>query len=338
MRRREEWATKALKILFLHSGKVDYLQDILYRGFIQVVGTENVQPYRWYKRYHLPIYEHPKNLGFSGFRVPRPRVSTSAIKNFSLIVIASCKSSTFRDYLEVAPHIRRGGKVIFLDGGDEADIAGDLRREGTEELFFEAMSVRPPDCIFKREMLIAQNYDSNVFPLNFAVSFDKFRSAPIKKRFDVVFWAVESHPIRTEVLAVLEPLFDCKTNGSVRDKSFRKHQRKGRDYLNGILESRITLNFRGAGWDTLRYWEVPALGQFLISQRPEIVIPNNFEDGKSIVFVREDPSEAIDLCQYFLRKPTKAEAIGRAAAERSSQFHTPEHRARYVIEKVKLNT
>lgn len=327
-----------MKILFLHSGKVDYLQDALYQGFLQVVGAGSVQPYRWYKRYHLPIYEHPKNLGFSGFRVPRPRVSASAIKNFSLIVIASCKSSTFRDYLEVAPHIRRGAKVIFLDGGDEADIAGDLRREGSEELFSEAMCVRPPDCIFKREMLIGRNYGSKVFPLNFAVCFDKFRSAPRPKRFDVVFWAVESHPIRTEVLTVLEPLFDCRTNGSVRDKSFRKHHRKGRDYLNGILESRITLNFRGAGWDTLRYWEVPALRQFLISQRPEIVIPNNFVDGKSIVFVGGDPFEAIDLCQYFLRKPTKAEAIGRAAAERSSQFHTPEHRARYVIEKVKLDS
>ena len=338
MCRYEEWATKALKILFLHSGKVDYLQDALYQGFIQVVGTENVQPYRWYKRYHLPIYEHPKNLGFSGFKIPRSRVSKSAIKNFSLIVIASCKSSTFRDYLEVAPHIKRGAKIIFLDGGDEADIAGDLRREGSEELFFEAMGARPPDYIFKREMLIGRNYGPKVFPLNLAVSFNNFKSAPKPKRFDVVFWAVESHPVRTEVLTALEHQFDCRSNGSVRDKSFSKHHRKGFDYLNGILESRITLNFRGAGWDTLRYWEVPALGQFLISQRPEIVIPYNFEDGKSIVFVGKDPCEAIDLCQYFLRKPTKAEAIGRAAAERTSQFHTPEHRARYVIEKLQLGS
>lgn len=322
-----------MKILFLHSGKVDYLQDALYQGFVNVVGSENVQAYRWYKRYHLPTYQHPKNLGFSGFKLPRPRVGKRLVRNYSLIVIASCKSATFQDYLEIAPHIHKGAKVIFLDGGDEPEIAGDLRREGAEELFFEAMSIRPPDFIFKREMLISRSYDSNVFPLNFAVSFNNFQSSPRPKLFDVVFWAVESHPIRTEILTVLEGHFDCKSNGSLRSKVFRKHGRKGRDYLSGILESRITLNYRGAGWDTLRYWEVPALGQFLISQRPEIIIPNNFEDGKSIVFVGEDPLEVIDLCSYFLRKPAKAEAIGQAAARCSKEFHSPSHRAMYVLGK-----
>jgi hypothetical protein len=322
-----------LKILFLHSGKVDYLQDALYQGFVNVVGAQNIQAYRWYKRYHLPIYQHPKNLGFVGFKLPCPRVDKDSIGQFSLIVIASCKRSTFIDYLEIAPHISKGAKVIFLDGGDAPEIGGDLAREGSKHLFLDAMAIRPVDLVFKREMLIDRTYASNVFPINFAVSLNALTLTPRPKLFDVVFWAVESHPIRTKVLSVLESHFDCKSNGSVPRKDFRMHNRKGRDYLKGLLESRITLNYRGAGWDTLRYWEVTAMGQLLISQKPEIIIPNNFENMKSIVFVGEDPSEMIDVCRYFLKKPIEAETIGRAAVNHSRQFHTPKHRAIYILEK-----
>ena len=47
---------------------------------------------------------------------------------------------------------------------------------------------------------------------------------------------------------------------------------------------KVVLNFRGGGWDTLRYWEVPALGTFMISGKPGFEIPNNFVDGESIVY------------------------------------------------------
>jgi len=323
-----------LKVLFLHSGKVDYLQDVVYSGLVRILGRGNVLSYRWSKWYHLPIYKHPKNIGYDHFEFPRCAIKKGELSQFTHIIIGSCKEATFQDFLEVQRYLRGDAKIVFIDGGDDSDIGGDLKREGADQLFLDSISSRPFDFIFKREMLLRKSYPPNTFPLSFAVDFGKFEAKALPKRFDVVFWAVESHPIRKEVLQALDGEFDCRVNGSVPNQTLRNYRRKGADYLRGIMESRITLNYRGAGWDTLRYWEVTSLGQFLISQKPEIKITNNFEHEKSIVFVGSDPAEMLDRCKYYLRNAAEADTIGQRAAEHSRLYHTPEARARFILETI----
>jgi len=92
------------------------------------------------------------------------------------------------------------------------------------------------------------------------------------------------------------------------------------------------LNFPGAGWDTLRYWEVPALGRFMISQKPRIAIPHNFKEGQEVVFCRDDLSDLIELCQYYLDHPQEREAIARAAEAKAREKHSDEARAKYIME------
>lgn len=313
---------------------MDYLQDAVYSGLVRILGRGNIRSYRWSKWHHLPIYKHPKNIGYDHFELPRRAIKKSGLSQFTHIIIGSCKAATFQDFLEVQRYLRRDAKIVFLDGGDDSDIGGDLKREGADQLFLDSISSRPFDFIFKREMLLCKNYPPNTLPLNFAVDFGKLEVKALPKRFDVVFWAVESHPIRKQVLQALDGEFDCRANGSVPNQTFRNYRRRGTDYIRGIMESRITLNYRGAGWDTLRYWEVTSLGQFLISQRPEIQILNNFEHEKSIVFVGADPEEMLDRCMYYLRNNLDATRIGQCAAEHSRKYHTLEARAKFILEKI----
>ena len=63
-------------------------------------------------------------------------------------------------------------------------------------------------------------------------------------------------------MELIQDRFDCRANGTTRNQVFKKYKRKGDFYLEELKRARITLNFRGVGWDTLRYWEVPALSGF----------------------------------------------------------------------------
>ena len=137
-------------------------------------------------------------------------------------------------------------------------------------------------------------------------------------KYDVSFWAVESHEIRVNALNLLQDKFDCKANGTVRNQKFSRYKRKGDEYLRELARCKIVLNFRGGGWDTMRYWETPAIGRFMISQKPKFVIPNNFRDGKEIAFCKD----------------AKREEIAKNALEYTKKFHTDEKRVEYIFDAI----
>lgn len=324
-----------MRLLFVHSGKTDYLQDALYSGLVEVLGEKSVLCSSWYKRYHLGLWQHPRNLGYVGFQIPR-WISREDLKTIDAVIIASCKAETFKAFLGIESLLPKQAKIVFVDGGDDPRIAGDLERENSMHLFGTMLQKRDLHLVFKREMLLDATYAQNVFPLNFSSGLD---TTDVRSHFsrsiDVAFWAVESHPTRTRILRSLSDKFDCTANGTVQGNSFRRYTRTGRAYLQALQDVKISLNYRGAGWDTLRYWEVCALGGFLISQRPSIHIPNNFEHERSIVFVDDDPGEMLDRCEYYLRKDAERERIGAAAQSHSKQFHRKRHRAITVLSRIK---
>lgn len=255
------------------------------------------------------------------------------------MIVGSAKPETFTEYLKIIDQIPPETKTIFVDGGDFSDIGGDLRRLKCPELYTKAIEKRPFDLIFKREYLLNGEYPRNVFPFPFSVNFERM-PAPLsiyghqaaKYKYEVSFWAVESHPIRSQALGLIENKFDCRDNGTHRQQIFKKYRRKGQFYLEELQRCKITLNFRGVGWDTLRYWEVPGVGGFMISQRPQILIPFDFEHGKEVVFCKDDLSDLIDLCSYYLKYEDKRIAIAKAALRKAHAYHSTLARARTLIE------
>lgn len=323
-----------MKLLFLGSQDVDYLQDVTFAGLCKVVGASNICVLPWNRKYFLPLKEYPRNMGYAAGNITASLLSRFFLKQFDAVIVGSAKPDCFRQYIALAPSLPNGLKTIFLDGGDREEIGGDLDRMHHFELFTQAMTVRPFDLVMKREMVLTRTYEQNVHPFPFAWNFDRLpRILPAEKKYDVSFWAVESDPIRTRVLEVLQDKFDCRENGTVLKQVFKRYKRKGEFYLQELAACKIVLNFRGVGWDTLRYWEVPALSTFMISQRPGIIIPNNFEHGRSIVFC-DEPAELTERCTYYLKHEAEREAIARRSAEHIRAFHTDVHRAQQLLSMV----
>lgn len=320
-----------MKILYINRNRSDYLQDILYSGITKISGVSSVVEMPWNDKFHLSLKKYPRNIGYKKNSLMRSLVSRLGRNDYDLVIVASCHPDTLSLYLGLMPGISDDVPRVFIDGGDWPQLAGDLDRIGGRGLYDEIIQQRPFDFIFKREVIIGESYDDNVFPLPFGFNFDRIPTLPDEKKYDVSFWAVESDPVRTQALTLLQDKFDCASNGTERNQVMSKYKRKGDFYLQELSRCKICLNFRGAGWDTLRYWEVPALGGFMITQKPGIVIDNNFVDRQDVVYCKPDLSDLIELCEYYLENEEEREQIARNALRRTKEFHTDRSRAEYVL-------
>lgn len=331
-----------MKVFFIAAHESDYLQDSVFAGLCEILGQENVFDFPLKLKKYYGAKAYPRNLGyqkdFSWLTLIKQRMHFDFLKSSDLVIVASTKPETFRLYQSVQKEIPSSTPVVFLDGGDRPELGGDLERLKAGELYQQVQSIRPFDFIFKREYLTDSTHPPNVIPLPFAINpallYFSEQERPQELIYDVTFWAVESDPIRTKALALIEDLWDCRNNGTERNQTFKKYSRKGRDYLRALLEAKITLNFRGVGWDTLRYWEVTGLGRFLISQKPQIVIPDNFREGKEIVFCKDDLSDLVEIADYYLKNEKAREEIARAARDWSLKYHTHRNRAETILKKV----
>ncbi|WP_455223494.1 glycosyltransferase family protein [Kaarinaea lacus] len=323
-----------MRILFINSHSADYVQDLTYSGLVKIFGLKNVIDYRWNQKYHVPYKKYPKNLGYVAGSF-LPSLTHRSLKRFDIVFVGSAKIDCFETYLAFMDRIPMDVPVVFIDGGDWPEIGRDLTAYNRPDLYNDAIAKRPFDLVFKREMLIDQDYGENVFPLPMSFNIARAKNIPKEKKYQVSFWAVESHPTRVHALDLLTDKFDCKVNGTERNQKFSKYKRKGEFYLQELARCKIVLNFRGGGWDTMRYWEVPAVGSFMISQRPQFVIPHNFEHEKHVVFCQDDLSDLIDLCEYYLKNDTAREQIASNGKNHLLQYHTDVKRAEYVIQTIR---
>lgn len=324
-----------MKILFVNSQKFDYGQDLAYAGLCEVLGKENVRDYPRHTTYHLNTKTYPKNLGYYPNYNPLTYVQSQQItpKNCDVVIVGACKPDAFHAYLKIASGISNSTPVVLIDGGDREEMGGDLLRLNAYSLWEEAVRLRPFDIIFKREYLKDRDYAPNIHPLPFSINLNALgvRPSGVFDK-DVSFWAMESHPIRSRALELLKGKFDCDENGTAKNQTLKGYKFKGRRYHEELAKCRIVLSLRGGGWDTLRYWEIPALGPLMITQRLGIVIPNDFESGKHIIHCQDDLSDLIDLCEHFLRHEDERVRMASAAYEHLCRYHTHVARARYMIE------
>ena len=323
-----------MKVLYINRSKKEYFQDLLYSGLVKLLGVSNVIDFPWNHRFHFPYRRYPQNLGLVKGSFGGSIFNRFHMKDYSIVIVPVCHPDTFRIYLDIIDSLPASVITVFADGGDWPDVAGDLDRVGGAELYAEVMSKRPFDYIFKRECLIDRVYESNVFSLPMSFNFDRLPRLNKKQKYDVSFWAVESDPVRTKALTMLEDEFDCRKNGTVRNQVMKKYKRKGNFYLQEIADCKVVLNFRGVGWDTLRYWEVPAVGGFMISQKPKILIDNDFVDKEEVVYCQDDLSDLIELCNYYLNNEDERERISRNALQKMHEHHTDFHRAKKLIDTV----
>lgn len=322
-----------IKILYINSHSADYVQDLTYSGLVKLLGKRSVIDYKWNKKFHIPYKRYPKNLAYSrGHFVSS--LLRSPLKNYDVVFIGSAKVDCFETYLEIVDKIPSTTPVVFIDGGDCPGIGQDLDTYGRSELMHQVLDKRPFDIIFKREYLQDKIHDENIYPLPISFNLNRIPVLPGGYKYDVSFWAVETHEVRTKALNILQNQFDCTANGTVRNQKFSKYKRKGSFYLQELSQCRIVLNLRGGGWDTMRYWEVPAVGAFMITQKPQIKILNDFVNGRDVVHCSDDLTDLVDLCKYYLKHDKERESIARSGERHLRQYHTDVARAKYILEKI----
>lgn len=336
-------------LLYVSSTESDYLQDLTFAGLAEVLGPERLVdfPSRWQyrrerERLWKPRLRYPRNLGLlpESLRGRLPRWSAAAVRrglqsgDFRALILGAAKPDALAALESIIDRVRV--PWILIDGGDRREPGGDFERLGGPDCLarFRALAAQhPPALTFKREWPLGAN-DASTFPLPFSI---RAGSVPqldpaSPKRHQVAFWAVESSETRRRAFRMLADRYDCRQNGSVVGQKFRTYSKREGGYFEALNAARVSLSFRGEGFDTLRYWEIPACGSLLLSERPEIQIPNDFTDGKNALFCRNDLSDLIEKIDWALAHPDEALQIAREGQRHAFQHHTHLKRAEYVLD------
>ena len=106
-----------MNIFFICSHGFDYVQDLTFRGLVKALGRKCVVDYPWNKKYHLPLWRYPKNMGFSRNLIFSPPRTKSWIKETDVVIVGSAKADAFRALLSCIRNIPKSIPLILLDGG-----------------------------------------------------------------------------------------------------------------------------------------------------------------------------------------------------------------------------
>jgi hypothetical protein len=335
-----------VKILYLTDlspglPEVDYLPDELYHGLVSVLGPEKIIDCPSKPTYHLA---RPDGR-ICRYAIPdlHPAFQPLAAPHeFDLIVVSTPRPMAIDAWLR----LRRLGKpMVVVDGQDDPGITDllladsllyfkrelettlPIRRyplaDGTDSLRLLCHDLAP-------ELIDAwpaiDGMESRLRPISFSVEKEILARQP-DKTADLFFAGKITHPHRRAALRHLQRAartgFDiCEGHLGDRDA-----------YLDRLAAARIGLNVRGGGFDCVRYWEIPAVGTVLLSERPTIKIRDNFESGKSALFFNTF-SQIIPLAESLLREPERLAAMAEAGREHVRRHHTTEACARYFLDEI----
>ena len=336
-------APRTVRITFLANPVHDYLQDTVFHGLVSLLGPENVVEFPRLDRYHSPPPDdalHP-DLWFEFPEPRRPRTFANAVRSSDAVVIGSLRSG-IRALVGDLLAMRHRPPVVFLDGEDDFFVLG-VRRH--VDLYFKREIVLPGTASRAREVLrrahraarkhrehrdpladpvsVARVGDRRLRPLTFG-----WLGPTLERRavdYDVAFLVGPTSPVR---IAVQRDLRQLAAEG-VRVRLLEPGERLGwHEYMQVLAHSRIGVSIRGGGFDTRRYWEVPAAGAMLLSETPRIVIPSNFVNGREAVM--SPPSRLVARIPELLE--ADIESIAAAGRRRLEAAHLSVHRARTVLD------
>lgn len=283
-----------MKVGVISCGSPDYLIDIVTDGLIRLLGRQSLSL----------VYNVRGNAGGSyahlleGFQGPEPFDINDAE-----VLIASTRSSGLAKDWE-----KKNGKtkpIAFLDGEDVDQIHGHL---------FNHCKV-----YFKREYIKGRIYPANVRPLPFAAIPEPLIDG-VEVMRKVFYSGNITHHFRSEIETALK---ECGfLPAGIQAKAA---------YNKCLMESLVGVAARGCGWDTYRFWEIPYFGACLLSQRPGIVIPQEFIDGQEAIYYDTTADFKLKL-KALLEDPSKAVQIGDAGHKACMERHLSIHRAKTVLD------
>lgn len=315
-----EWnpARGPRKILFVIPPRPHYGLDVLYDGLCTILGAETIidfpqKPFLHGQRddefaHYGCFFNHPA-LNYSFEHI----LDLLQRNQIDCILYGDCERAL--DPV-IGQTLAKTAKDIPIFLVDQLDESANMREKTCEYLGNAQVA-----GYFKREMLMCGHYGPNAFPLPFAYPDARIPNNIESPRTRPLFWAGHQR-------AGLRRLY-LENLAAKRNLHFTERF-SPQEYGRILLETQIGLNFFGFGFDTLRFWELPAHGCLLLSERLPIHIPHPFQDGQEAVFF-DDLEDLHQHLDYYLDHPEKAAAIAHAGHKHLLQHHTASARARQLL-------
>jgi hypothetical protein len=342
----------------------DYLQDVVFHGLATVLGPANVIEYPPIARYHgepPPNWQgadHWAQLWFT-FSQPPPITLRELLATADAVVIGSIGPKNLLAVKD-ALSTRRRIPVVFIDGADDfyvrrihslVDVyckrevllrgAASHSREVARRAHRLLRRRREQRDPLLDQTHVARASNRGLVPLPFAW----IGELPSRSRqeYDIAFLGSHNTSVdlttrKTHVRGVVfeekqhvrfllvEQLRRLAAEG-LAVRVLAEGERLSRsEYLATLSRTRIGISVRGSGFDTQRYWEIPACGATLLAEPPRIVIPKNFENGREAVFA---PVRAMPQIVRALSE-RDADRIAQAGHEALATRHTSVQRAERV--------
>ena len=355
-----------MKLLYVADAAPDYLADQLYTGLCRVLGAAAVIDYPWKAVYHDPdlrLAYLPQTVteryGLDDI------VSLVKERKIDLMVLSSPRAS--KDLL-VAKLSRMAEcpPIVLVDGEDDSRIRHEIVEQFRCRLYFKreyrwhsASGLRGRldrwRCFGRNPWLFERT-----FPLPFsAIGAVRLEGEQHTRDIDISFVARTSHPKRLRAWRLLNRTKGLRVEGGLYaeatdrqskvtsgiprllvklrgDPTVTVAQRGSRlgfkEYHDLLERSKLALSIRGGGFDTVRYWEIVASKALLVSEEPDIWIPDNFEHGKHAVFCKSDLSDLMDLIEKFSRDDAAREELAEKGYRHLLRHHTCERRAEYFLD------
>jgi len=307
-----------MKILFCTTkSSPDYGMDTLFDGLCQLLGPENVYHYPHKPTLHGTLI---KNLAWYPcfFNYPTQISDEKKVnllkKNYFDIILVGCRRN--KHYLSdtIFNLIKEKSSTIpvfLIDQDDYAGINTSLLNELNSQLYF------------KRECTNKDIKNPKIIPLSFSYS-SKYMPKNIDgDRVNTLFWAGKVIPSRKPYVRICREQRGRPFYGFPQDR-YRRH----------LIMHTIGLNLQGLGNDTVRYYEIPAHGTLLFTQKSEILVDNGFENGKTAV-IFDSPEEMVKKLDFCLKNTAYTDKIRLAGHKWFNKHHTTKVRARQLIDKIK---
>jgi len=302
------------RLLFLVHGASDYGSDTLYDGLCALIGDAQVVEFPWKPTLHGQHRE--RTMGYPCYFERRGAAQSigeiiAALEAGAFDCVIYSDTLGTLDPAMVARLAQAGRKVPWFVL-DQWDQLGDYRGEIGARLGGVV-----PRAWFKREKLLGADYGAATHALPFAYPEAYAGPAPDWSAREEFFWAGKAAcGTRALMLAHVQRHFGFDTAARFTQDEYRARLRT----------SLIGLSLFGNGFDTVRYWELPAHGVMLLAERPPIEIPNNFVDGESAVFF-DDLAGLEERLAYCLTHPDEALRIAQAGHLHWQKHHTTRARA-----------
>jgi hypothetical protein len=349
-----------MKILFVPSNTPDFLEDIIYHGLINLFGRKKVIDYPMKASYHCDKksvtervefgcrcsllnqnFKRFPSLHFFDKKFDFDSKTEIKVDDFDLVVFGSLRpdvSNIVKNILKEC--IKRGVISVFLDGEDDPFVRNIyfqgvnfyFKRETLISFQNIAFKKRSPRLIFqllKTRSIVPLGFSNifNVMPLTFGIIDYGFK--PVKeKEFDVSFIATPTSKWRLQVNTFLKKYVKKR-----KLKAFIGYGLNLLEYMKFLSKSKISISVRGGGFDTYRYWEIPYANSMLLSEMPDIIIPNNFKEGVSASFFK-NIDELKNKLDFYIKKEEVLE-MAEEGRKLLMKKHTSIARAKQMLDCIK---